>query len=66
MLSIKKVDVSTVAKMGLFRIYSKFFCKKMIYIDIFLSETSKKSFFGLFLLFIFPFFVFYFLFVSFE
>ena len=66
MLSIKKVDVSTVAKMGLFRIYSKFFRKKMILIDIFLSETSKKSFFGLFLLFIFPFFVFYFLFVSFE
>lgn len=66
MLSIKKVGVYSVAKMGLFRIYSKFFCKKMIYIDIFLSETSKKSFFGLFLLFIFPFFVFYFLFVSFE
>lgn len=66
MLSIKKVGISTVAKMGLFRIYSKFFRKKMILIDIFLSETSKKSFFGLFLLFIFPFFVFYFLFVSFE
>lgn len=60
MLSIKKVDVSTVAKMGLFRIYSKFFRKKMILIDIFLSETSKKSFFGLFLLFIFPFFCFLF------